>query len=50
MGCRIRQHKWQRVKDVFVSRKWRDVFHDLTETPKDKLGTVRTFISIPLRA
>ena len=46
MGCRIRQHKWQRVRDVFVSRKWGDVFHDLTETPKDKLGTVSAFISV----
>ena len=46
MGCRIRQHKWQRVRDVFVSRKWREVFRDLTDTPKDKLGTVSAFISV----
>jgi hypothetical protein len=46
MGCYIRQHKWQRFRDVFVSHKWRDVFHDLTESPKDKLGTVSALISV----
>jgi hypothetical protein len=46
LGCWIRQHKWQRVKDIFVSRKWGDVFHDLTETPKDKLGTISALISV----
>jgi hypothetical protein len=46
LGCHLRQHKWQRFRDVFVSRKWRDVFHDLTETPKDKLGTASALISV----
>lgn len=46
LGCWIRQHKWQRFRDIFVSRKWRDVFHDLTESPKDKLGTISAFISV----
>ena len=46
MGCHIRQHKWQVARDIFVSRKWRDVFHDLTESPKDKLGTVSAVISV----
>lgn len=46
LGCWIRQHKWQRFRDIFVSRKWRDVFHDLTESPKDKLGTVSALVSV----
>jgi hypothetical protein len=46
LGCRIRQHKWQRARDIFVSHKWRGVFHDLTESPKDKLGTVSALISV----
>jgi hypothetical protein len=46
LGCWIRQHKWQRAKDIFVSRKWRDVFHDLMGTPKDKLGTISALISV----
>jgi hypothetical protein len=46
LGCWIRQHKWQRARDIFVSRKWRDVFHDLTATPKDILGTIGGLVSI----
>jgi hypothetical protein len=46
LGCYIRQHKWQRVRDVFVSRKWRDVFHDLMGTWKDRLGTIGALIAI----
>jgi hypothetical protein len=46
LGCRIRQHKWQRARDVFVSHKWRNVFRDLTESPKDKLGTFSALISV----
>jgi hypothetical protein len=46
VGCWIRQHKWQRARDVFVSRKWRNVFHDLTATPKDILGTIGALVSI----
>lgn len=46
LGCWIRQHKWQRFRDIFVSHKWREVFHDLTESPKDKLGTMSALISV----
>lgn len=46
LGCWIRQHKWQRVKDVFVSRRWRDVFHELMGTTKDRLGTISALISV----
>lgn len=46
LGCWIRQHKWQRAKDVFLSRKWREVFHDLMGSPKDKLGTISALISV----
>jgi hypothetical protein len=46
VGCHYRQHKWQRVRDIFVARKWRDVFHDLTESPKDKLGTISALRSL----
>jgi hypothetical protein len=46
LGCWIRQHKWQRARDVFVSRRWRNVFHELTATPKDILGTIGGLVSI----
>jgi hypothetical protein len=46
LGCWIRQHKWQRARDVFISRRWGDVFRDLMGTPKDKLGTISALISV----
>jgi hypothetical protein len=46
LGCHIRQHKWQKARDIFVSRKWRETFHDLMGTPKDKLGTISALISV----
>jgi hypothetical protein len=46
LGCWIRQHKWQRAKEIFVSRNWRESFHDLLGTPKDKLGTFSALISV----
>jgi hypothetical protein len=46
LGCHIRQQKWQRARDIFVSRKWRGVIHDLTASPKDQLGTLSALISI----
>jgi hypothetical protein len=24
LGCRLRQHKWQKLKMIFVSRQWRE--------------------------
>ncbi len=46
LGCWIRQHKWQRARDVFISRKWRYVMHDLTASPKDVLGTIGGLASV----
>ena len=46
LGCWIRQHKWQRARDIFVTRKWQDVIRDLTASPKDVLGTIGGLASI----
>jgi hypothetical protein len=46
LGCWIRQHKWQRARDIFVSRKWQNVIRDLTGSPKDILGTVGGLVSM----
>lgn len=46
LGCWIRQHKWQRARDIFVSRKWRNAIHDLTASPKDILGTLGGLASV----
>ena len=34
LGCWIRQHKRQRARDIFVSRKWQDIVHYLTGLAK----------------
>ena len=46
LGCWIRQHKWQRARDIFVVRKWQNVIRDLTGSPKDILGTIGGLVSI----
>ena len=46
LGCWIRQHKWQRARDIFVSRKWQNAIRDLTGSPKDILGTIGGLVSI----
>jgi hypothetical protein len=46
MGCSYRQHKWQVFRDIFVSGKWRDIYHNLTESPRDKLGTISALLSV----
>jgi len=46
LGCWIRQHKWQRARDIFVSRKWQNVIRDLAGSPKDILGTIGGLVSI----
>ena len=46
LGCWIRQHKWQRARDIFVSRRWQNVIRDLTGSPKDMLGTIGSLVSV----
>lgn len=46
LGCWIRQHKWQKARDILVSRKWQNIIHDLTASPKDILGTIGGLVSI----
>jgi hypothetical protein len=46
VGCYRRQHKWQKFRDIFASRKWRDIYHNLMESPKDKLGTFSALLSV----
>jgi hypothetical protein len=46
MGCWIRQHKWQRFREVFVSRRWQTTLHSLLASPKDILATVGSLASV----
>ena len=46
LGCWIRQHKWQRVKTLFVSQRWGDLARTLLGSAKDALATVSALIAI----
>ncbi len=46
LGCYLREHKWQRLRDIFVSRRWRKTIHDLMSSPKEILATIGGLTSI----
>ena len=46
LGCWIRQHKWQRLRDIFVSHKWQDITRDLAGSPKEILATTGGVASV----
>jgi hypothetical protein len=39
LGCHLRQHKMQRLKKAFVSRRWSEVWRDLMGTPRELMAT-----------
>ena len=40
MGCYLRQHKWQKLKMVFVAKAWRELNRGLWATPKEGINTL----------
>jgi hypothetical protein len=47
VGCRqVRQHKYQRLRDFFVSRSWQKILKNLTASPATTLGTVGALASL----
>lgn len=47
IGCRqVRQHKYQRLRDFFVSRTWRKILRNLTASPATTLGSVGALVSL----
>jgi hypothetical protein len=46
LGCWIRQHKWQRLRRLFVSQRWSDLAMALLGSPKDALATISALIAI----
>jgi hypothetical protein len=46
MGGWIRQHKWRRLGDAFVSRRWQTTLRSLLGSPKDVLATVGGLASV----
>ena len=46
LGCWIRQHKWQRVKRLFISKRWNDLARSLLGSAKDALATISALIAV----
>lgn len=40
MGCSYRQHKWQKLKMVFIPRAWRELNRGLWASPQDGVATL----------
>ncbi|WP_433189776.1 hypothetical protein [Actinoallomurus sp. CA-150999] len=40
MGCRLRHHKWQKLKMVFIPHAWRELNRGLWASPQDRVATV----------
>ena len=46
LGCKLRQHKWQRLKLAFVPRRWRELNKGLWVNPTKCLTTVGAIVGI----
>lgn len=46
LGCWIREHKWQRLKQAFLPKRWGDLARSLLGSVKDCLATVSALIAI----
>lgn len=46
LGCRYREHKWQKLKMTFVPKAWRQLNHGLWAGPKEVLATVGSLTSV----
>jgi hypothetical protein len=46
MGRHLREHKWQKIKFVFVPRCWDRLNRGLWISPKEGLTTIATVVSI----
>lgn len=46
LGCWIREHKWQRLKQAFVPARWGELGRSLFGSVKDSLATISAVIAI----
>jgi hypothetical protein len=46
LGCWIREHKWQRLKKLFIPARWRELAKTLFGSVKDFLATASAVIAI----
>jgi hypothetical protein len=40
IGCHLREHKWQKLKLVFIPKAWIKLNHGLWATPRDGVATL----------
>ena len=48
LGCHLREHRWQKFKMMFVSRRWQQLNRGLWSSPGAVLATVSGLITIIL--
>lgn len=46
MGCRLKQHRWQKLKLAVVPKKWRELNQGLWVNPAKRLATASTLVGI----
>jgi hypothetical protein len=46
MGCHLREHKWQKFKLLWYSRRWREFTRGWWATPSARLATVSGIVGI----
>jgi hypothetical protein len=46
MGCHLREHKWQKIKFLFVPRLWDRLNRGLWISPREGLTTISVMVSI----
>ena len=46
LGCWIREHKWQRLKQAFIPARWAELGRSLFGSAKDSLATISALLAI----
>ncbi|REE96787.1 hypothetical protein [Thermomonospora umbrina] len=46
LGCSRRQHKWQLLKGVFVTRSWRRFSQSILTSPENKIASLSAIAAI----
>lgn len=46
LGCHNRQHKWQKLKMVFIPRAWRELNKGLWAGPSERTATVASLAGV----
>ena len=46
LGCHLREHRWQKFKMMFVSRRWQQLNRGLWSSPAEILATVSGIVTI----